>query len=414
MIIDRTTEKVDLVLEEGEQHQPDVKEPTKYEVLRFQTQTIALDPATVFAKSGPNYQAAEMTIAELQAEAQSRWPRAFATQRDHGHPPEVHISGGLPGVRSARGRAGGVEQQGEPPRQLRGGIGNRLRLLDPHVPGPGHGPGPLDLPASPAGFPTSSSAPASPCSCGGTGSRMPESSSRCRRQRRCSNGCARPAHARARPHRRGSRGLETLSVGAAARPEGRTAKVGGDPHPAGMGAPPRRCWTCMSRAYLRVLALAFCGMLGIFYIAAFIDWSDNLFKGQATGVQLALFLAYSTPEYVYYVLPLAALVATLVTIGLLTKSSELIVMRACGVSLYRTAVPLLIFALLWSGALFALEESVLAESTGRGSAQASDARRPAAHVQRAQPPVAHGTGRPALPLQLLRSPREGPERARGL
>ena len=105
----------------------------------------------------------------------------------------------------------------------------------------------------------------------------------------------------------------------------------------------------VANAYLRVLVLSFSGMLGIFYIASFIDWSDNLFKGQATGQQLAQFMWYSTPQYIYYVLPLSALVATLVTIGLLTKSSELIVMRACGVSLYRTALPLVLFApIMWS------------------------------------------------------------------
>jgi lipopolysaccharide export LptBFGC system permease protein LptF len=37
-------------------------------------------------------------------------------------------------------------------------------------------------------------------------------------------------------------------------------------------------------------------------------------------------------------------------------------MRACGVSLYRTAAPLFLLSLLWSGALFLLEEHVLAES----------------------------------------------------
>jgi LPS export ABC transporter permease LptG len=134
----------------------------------------------------------------------------------------------------------------------------------------------------------------------------------------------------------------------------------------------------VSRAYLRVLALSFSGMLGIFYIACFIDWSDNLFKGQATGQQLASFMWFSTPQYIYYVLPLSALVATLVTIGLLTKSSELIVMRACGVSLYRTALPLVIFSLAWSGTLFALEESVLA-TANRKAAELK-------HVMRGGPP----------------------------
>ena len=123
----------------------------------------------------------------------------------------------------------------------------------------------------------------------------------------------------------------------------------------------------VGKAYLRVLLLAFAGLLGIFYIGSFIDWSDNLFKGQATTSQLAQYMWYSTPQFVYYVLPLSALVGTLVTIGLLTKSSELIIMRACGVSLYRTALPLLVLGLLWSGLLFGLEESFLAASNRKAA-----------------------------------------------
>ena len=123
----------------------------------------------------------------------------------------------------------------------------------------------------------------------------------------------------------------------------------------------------VGKAYLRVLLLAFAGLLGIFYIGSFIDWSDNLFKGQATTSQLAQYMWYSTPQFVYYVLPLSALVGTLVTIGLLTKSSELIIMRACGVSLYRTALPLLVLGLLWSSLLFALEESFLATSNRKAA-----------------------------------------------
>jgi hypothetical protein len=69
----------------------------------------------------------------------------------------------------------------------------------------------------------------------------------------------------------------------------------------------------VGKAYLRVLLLAFAGLLGIFYIGSFIDWSDNLFKGQATTSQLAQYMWYSTPQFVYYVLPLSALVGTLVT-----------------------------------------------------------------------------------------------------
>ena len=121
----------------------------------------------------------------------------------------------------------------------------------------------------------------------------------------------------------------------------------------------------VAKLYLRIFVLAFAGMLGIFYIATFIDLSDKLFKGQATGRMLLEYLYYSTPQYTYYVLPIAVLVGTLVTVGLLTKSSELIVIKACGVSLYRMALPLVLCGCAGSALLFGLEESILAQANRR-------------------------------------------------
>ena len=117
-----------------------------------------------------------------------------------------------------------------------------------------------------------------------------------------------------------------------------------------------------TRQYLRHFGLAFVGMIGIFYIATFIDVSDKLFKGEVTGATLLEFLWYSTPQFVYFVIPIAALVATLVTIGVLTKTNELVVMQACGISLYRAAMPLLLAGVCWSATLFALENSILANA----------------------------------------------------
>ena len=99
-----------------------------------------------------------------------------------------------------------------------------------------------------------------------------------------------------------------------------------------------------SRQYLSVFLLAFVALVGIFYISTFIDLADKLFGGVATTRLLLRYFYFATPQFVYYIIPMAALVATLVTIGLLTKNSELIVMRACGISLYRSALPLLLFA----------------------------------------------------------------------
>jgi LPS export ABC transporter permease LptG len=93
--------------------------------------------------------------------------------------------------------------------------------------------------------------------------------------------------------------------------------------------------------------------------------SDKLFKGQTTGWMILTLLWFSTPQYLYYVIPLAVLIGTLVTIGTITKNSELVVMKACGISLYRVAAPLLVLAVVGSGALFLLEERVLALANRR-------------------------------------------------
>ena len=124
----------------------------------------------------------------------------------------------------------------------------------------------------------------------------------------------------------------------------------------------------VTRIYLHWMALAFVGLLGIFYVGTFLDLADKLFKEETTLVKLLTYFWYATPQYVSYVLPIAALVSTLVTIGLLTRTSELTVMKACGISLYRMAVPILGFSLLWSVVLFALGEGILAQANRRAEA----------------------------------------------
>jgi LPS export ABC transporter permease LptG len=80
------------------------------------------------------------------------------------------------------------------------------------------------------------------------------------------------------------------------------------------------------------------------------------------------FFWYSTPQFVYYVVPLAVLLGALITIGLLTRTSELTVMKACGISIYRIALPLLMVALVGSLVLFSLEERLLAQANRRAQA----------------------------------------------
>ncbi|HEY7042985.1 MAG TPA: LptF/LptG family permease, partial [Nocardioidaceae bacterium] len=117
-----------------------------------------------------------------------------------------------------------------------------------------------------------------------------------------------------------------------------------------------------AQQYLRIFALSIFGALGIFYISTFIDLADKLFRGSATTTLLLRYFYYQTPQYVYYIIPIAGLLATLVTVGLMTKNSELVVMKACGMSLYRVSAPLILLGVTASLLVFGVQEIVLARS----------------------------------------------------
>jgi LPS export ABC transporter permease LptG/LPS export ABC transporter permease LptF len=143
---------------------------------------------------------------------------------------------------------------------------------------------------------------------------------------------------------------------------------------------PRLLDIYVSNRYLRISALTFAALLGLSYLGAFLDRSEKLFKGQADFSMLAQFLWFYTPQLVNYIIPIATLVAVLGTIGGLTRTGELTVMRACGVSLYRAAAPLILMAVVLSGVLFLLEERVLARANQRAEAIDDVIRGNAAHT----------------------------------
>jgi LPS export ABC transporter permease LptF/LPS export ABC transporter permease LptG len=123
----------------------------------------------------------------------------------------------------------------------------------------------------------------------------------------------------------------------------------------------------VAASYGRFLLLSVISLVAIFYISTFIDHSDKVFKGTASWATLLQYFRYATPQWVYYALPVSVLLSTLVTIAVLTKNSELIVMKACGISLYRVALPMFVTAALVGGLLFTLEETVLGPSNRRAA-----------------------------------------------
>jgi LPS export ABC transporter permease LptG len=67
------------------------------------------------------------------------------------------------------------------------------------------------------------------------------------------------------------------------------------------------------------------------------------------------YLFFLTPMSIYDMAPICVLVAVLANLGVLSKQNEVTAFRACGISLFRLALPILMVTFLMSGALFAFD-----------------------------------------------------------
>lgn len=85
---------------------------------------------------------------------------------------------------------------------------------------------------------------------------------------------------------------------------------------------------------------------------------DDVFRNQSSISHLFLYALYQTPTLLSYAIPFSTLLAILITIGLFSKTNEIIAFKALGISIYRIFIPIFIISLFISIALFGINEYI--------------------------------------------------------
>lgn len=86
------------------------------------------------------------------------------------------------------------------------------------------------------------------------------------------------------------------------------------------------------RTVLGYAALVMLVLLALGALFLFIGQQDDIGTGSYTATQALLFVALSLPSYLFQLLPVAALIGALLGLGNLARGSELVAMRAAGVT----------------------------------------------------------------------------------
>jgi LPS export ABC transporter permease LptG len=111
--------------------------------------------------------------------------------------------------------------------------------------------------------------------------------------------------------------------------------------------------------YFVLLLVSFVLMTQVF---TFFELLGDIIRNSIAMETVGRYLLFLTPKLIYDSTPVSVLVAVLVTFGILTKNNEVTALKACGVSLYRLAVPVLLASSALSGLLLAFDHYVIPDA----------------------------------------------------
>jgi lipopolysaccharide export system permease protein len=115
----------------------------------------------------------------------------------------------------------------------------------------------------------------------------------------------------------------------------------------------------IGKEFLKMLLLGMSAFVLIYLIVDFFARMDTFFEHKAGPILIFMYYWYQIPGIGFQVLPLGMLMATLLGLGILSRSNEITAMKASGVSLYRITLPLIILGILASGLCFIGNEFIV-------------------------------------------------------
>ncbi len=113
------------------------------------------------------------------------------------------------------------------------------------------------------------------------------------------------------------------------------------------------------RAFLLYFVLTLSVVVSLFYLFTFFELIDDVFANDISHLLILDYFFYLLPHILMLLVPISVLIATLITFGLLDKTNQVIALKACGVSIYRMAMPVLALTILVSAFTFIVQEYVL-------------------------------------------------------
>lgn len=115
----------------------------------------------------------------------------------------------------------------------------------------------------------------------------------------------------------------------------------------------------IAKTWIRLFVLCLCGFVGLYLVIDMVEKIPRFLRaGSGTGDVVPYFI-WKLPEMVSRTATFSVLMATLLTLGVLSRDSEIVAMRSCGVSLLKISFPMLALGFFASTLLLLNAEMLL-------------------------------------------------------
>jgi LPS export ABC transporter permease LptG/LPS export ABC transporter permease LptF len=122
------------------------------------------------------------------------------------------------------------------------------------------------------------------------------------------------------------------------------------------------------REFATLFVLVLAGFVLLLIVFTFFDLLGDILRNHIALAIVGEYLLNLTPSMLYLTAPLAVLIAVLVTFSVLNRNSEIIAMKATGISLYRLVVPIVSIAMCLAVCLFLFAQYYLPQANRRQEA----------------------------------------------
>ena len=122
------------------------------------------------------------------------------------------------------------------------------------------------------------------------------------------------------------------------------------------------------REFLNTFFLVLAGFVVLMLVFTFFDLVGDILRNHIRMSTVGGYLINQTPSMLYQIAPLAVLIAVLVTFGVLNRNSELIAMKATGISLYRLVIPIFFISAILAVTLFMFDQYYLPQANRKAEA----------------------------------------------